>query len=61
MSAPSPNAIMITRTEAAGAFAQWWAEQLAEKWPMNPDLDGKASADTFFEYALKNGAVIADA
>lgn len=45
--------ITVTREQARKAFAQWWADFQAdpEKFGTDADLEGKDSADTFFEYS----------
>jgi hypothetical protein len=56
---------MITRSEAADVFQQWWADYEAapEKFPgrLKGRESAEDSANVFFDYALKKGALIADA
>jgi hypothetical protein len=42
----------ITLEEARKAFAQWWLDYIAapESFSKDPDLEGKDSAELFFEY-----------
>jgi hypothetical protein len=53
-----PNQLTITKDQTKAAFAQWWKDYEADpkSFDERPDLEGKDSADCFFEYVQKAGA-----